>query len=231
MGNDDRRHAAFADQLAHQVHHRLLGGDVEPGRGFVGDQEFRIAGERDGDDHALAHAAGEFERIGVVARSRIADLHGFEGGNGFRLRVTTLRPAMLQQNVLDLLADLADRVERRARVLEDHRDLAPPDRPHHPLARPAQILPVPADLAGTDAAAGIEDAHQGVGGDGFARSRFADYAKRLAGAEIEGDAAHRLDRAATGAETDDQILDRKHDGLLRCGVWDRRCRADRHPSG
>ena len=30
---------------------------------------------------------------------------------------------MLQQDVLDLPADLADRVQRRARILEDHRYL------------------------------------------------------------------------------------------------------------
>ena len=39
-----------------------LHGDVERGRGLVGDQQLRLAGERDRDRDALAHAAGELVR-------------------------------------------------------------------------------------------------------------------------------------------------------------------------
>jgi predicted DNA-binding protein (UPF0278 family) len=45
------------------------------------------------------------------------------------------------QHVLDLVADLADRVERGARVLEDHRDLAPADVAHVALRRRRRSTP------------------------------------------------------------------------------------------
>ena len=38
-----------------------LGGDVERGRGLVGDQQFRVARECRGERDALAHAAGKLE--------------------------------------------------------------------------------------------------------------------------------------------------------------------------
>ncbi len=41
---------------------------------------------------------------------------------------------VLQQHVLDLAADLADRIERRARILEDHRNLAAAQIAHVALA-------------------------------------------------------------------------------------------------
>ena len=64
--------------------------------------KLRLAGERQRDDDALAHAAGQFERIGVIALARARDAHLVEdldrlGGErgGIRLRV-------LAQHVLDL---------------------------------------------------------------------------------------------------------------------------------
>ena len=68
-------------ELDDQVHHRLLRGDVEAGGRLVGDQQLRPAGERQRDDHALAHAAGELEGIGVVALLRPRDAHLLEDGD------------------------------------------------------------------------------------------------------------------------------------------------------
>ena len=41
----------------------VLDGHVERRRRLVGQQQLRLAGERDGDHRALAHAAGELVRI------------------------------------------------------------------------------------------------------------------------------------------------------------------------
>ena len=67
-----------ARQLDDQLHHRLLRGDVEAGGRLVGDQQLRLAGQRQRDDDALAHAAGQLERIGVVALARPRDAHLIE---------------------------------------------------------------------------------------------------------------------------------------------------------
>ena len=59
---DDRGAEPLAD-VAHQVEDPRLDRDVERRRRLVGDQHLRVAGERDRDHHALAHAAGELVRI------------------------------------------------------------------------------------------------------------------------------------------------------------------------
>ena len=59
---------------ADQIENLRLDGDVERRRRLVCDQQARITGERHGDHHALAHAAGHFMRIGVDARRRIGNL-------------------------------------------------------------------------------------------------------------------------------------------------------------
>ena len=63
VGDDDDRHAEFVAQVHHQVEDLRLDGDVERGRGFVGDQQARPAGQRDGQHDALALAAGQLVRI------------------------------------------------------------------------------------------------------------------------------------------------------------------------
>ena len=78
VGDQDGRHAALRGELDDQVHHRLLRGDVEAGGRLVGDQQLRPAGERQRDHHALAHAARELERIGVIALARARDAHLIE---------------------------------------------------------------------------------------------------------------------------------------------------------
>ncbi len=60
-------------QLQHQVEDLRLDGDVERRGRLVGDQHARIAGQRDGDHHALAHAAGELMRILVEPPARVGD--------------------------------------------------------------------------------------------------------------------------------------------------------------
>ena len=50
-------------QVAHQVEDLRLDGHVQRRGRLVGDQQLRIAGQRHGDHHALAHAAGQLVRI------------------------------------------------------------------------------------------------------------------------------------------------------------------------
>ena len=81
-----------ASQLAQQVEHLRLDGDVERGRRLVGNDERRLAGERDGDHHALPHAAGELMRVVADAARRRRDVHGVEQLDGARSRAVAGRP-------------------------------------------------------------------------------------------------------------------------------------------
>ena len=61
--DEHHRHVALALLLLQQVEDLGLHGDVERGRGLVGEQQLRAARERDGDHDALAHASGELVRV------------------------------------------------------------------------------------------------------------------------------------------------------------------------
>ena len=72
--DDDHRHVVALPQVVEEVEHGGLHGHVERGRGLVGDQELRVAGERDRDHHALAHAAREAVRVVVEPLGGTRDL-------------------------------------------------------------------------------------------------------------------------------------------------------------
>ena len=58
VGDENGGHAHFGLEAPHQIEDLGLHGDVERGRRLVGDEQRGPAGEGDGDDDALAHAAG-----------------------------------------------------------------------------------------------------------------------------------------------------------------------------
>ena len=112
-------------QLADQRQDLRLDRDVERRRRLVGDQQVGVARERHRDHRALAHAARELVRVVVDAPLRARGCRRrraarSRGACASRLRDLLVRPHLLG----DLPADAVDRVERRHRVLEDHRDLA-----------------------------------------------------------------------------------------------------------
>ena len=125
MGDEDGRHAALARQLHHEVHDGLLGRHVEAGGRLVGDEQARPAGQCQRNDDALAHAAGELERIGVIALLGPRDADLLQDVDGLVARIAARRLDVLHQHVLDLAADLADRIEGGARILEHHGHFAP----------------------------------------------------------------------------------------------------------
>ena len=240
VGNQDGRHAPFARQFDDQVHHRLLRGHVEAGRRLVGDEQLRLAGERQRNDHTLAHAPGQLVRVGVVALLRPRDPDPGQRLDRLFLRVARIRLDMLQQHVLDLPADGADRIERGARILEDHRHLASTQRAHRAPRRIAQVDAREGNGSLRDLPGTVEDAHDGVGRHRLAGTRFADDADRLPLADIEIDRLDSADHALAGGEFDREVAHAEqrrafrgcgHHRPLRCGAADRRGRADRRPAG
>lgn len=199
-------HPPLAGQLGDQVHHRLLRGDVQSGGRFVGDQQSRLARQGDGDDDALAHAAGELERVGGIAFLRAGDAHLAEHlDRGFpcfgRRRLIVPR-----QHVFDLPSDRADRVQRGARVLEDHRDLPAADVLQLGLGGARQVDAAEADAAARDATGPVQDAQHGIGGDRLAGAGLADDARRAAFLQRQIDMLHRADRAIAGGEFHRQFV-------------------------
>ena len=70
VGDEQHRHAEPLLQLLQQREDLRLHGDVERGGRLVGDQQIGLVGERHGDHHALALAAGELVRIARKPRRR-----------------------------------------------------------------------------------------------------------------------------------------------------------------
>ena len=76
VGDEQHRQRKFLAQLAEQVEHLRLDGDVERCRGLVGDQQRRPVHHGHGNHHALALASGEL--MGIVARPPV----GIGDGDG-----------------------------------------------------------------------------------------------------------------------------------------------------
>src|SRR5260221_11690644 len=113
---------------------------------------------------------------------------------------------MADEDVLDLPPDRADRVERRPRVLEDHRQLATAHLLQRALACRQQVEAAEDDAAGGDPRRRVEDAHDGEGGDRFAGAGLADDTQRLAARQREADPLEGAYRARPGAEFHRQIV-------------------------
>src|SRR3546814_13776821 len=72
-GDHDDGGAEIALQVGQQIEDLRLDGYVEGGGRLVGDPQVRLAEQRHGNHHALAHTAGDLVRVAVEA------LHG-QGG-------------------------------------------------------------------------------------------------------------------------------------------------------
>ena len=226
-----------ARQLDDEIHHRLLGRDVEAGGRLVGDQELRIAGERERNDDALAHAARQLERIGVIALARTA-----RSGPAPALRSPSRRdPRASPGHAASSTSSICWPTLRiglsAARGFWKIIEISRPRRSR--ISRSLAALHVDAgkhDRAVRDAAGAIEDAHHGVGRDGFAGAGFADDAERLALLDGDVDVLHRAHDAAPGGEFDGQVFDIEQrlwrsSSLLTSAAAGRRCRAGRRPEG
>ena len=124
------RHAHLRAEIVDHLEDLRLNGHIEGGCRLVGDQHLRVVGDGHGDHHTLAHTAREFVRIlfGPLLGLRNSDgTEQVDGTGGCRL----LRDVLVGSDHFDdLITDTPDRVERRQRILEDHRHPLTADRSH-----------------------------------------------------------------------------------------------------
>ena len=135
VGDEDDGRAGLGAQLGQQIEDLRLDGDVERRGRLVGDQQRRRAGERHGDHHALAHAAGELVGIFVDAHARRGDPDALEHVDGGARAPRRRQPAMAHQGLADLVADGEARIERGHRLLEDHGEPVAAQILHLPLGQ------------------------------------------------------------------------------------------------
>jgi hypothetical protein len=118
------RHTRALAKLAEELDDLVLRRHVEPGGRLVRDQEPRLRRERDRDHDPLREPARELVRIRAQALLGLCDVHAREQADRLRARFGLAHPPLEPQHLRDLLADADHGVQRLARILEDHRDLA-----------------------------------------------------------------------------------------------------------
>ena len=75
VADQDQAHAAARHQVFDQAQDLCLHCGIQRAGGFVGDEQLGVRGQHHRDHHALAHAAGQFVRIGLRHARGFADLH------------------------------------------------------------------------------------------------------------------------------------------------------------
>src|SRR5918995_206949 len=228
VGHQDDRRASLVTQLAHALEYLRLDRHVERRGGLVRDQDGRVAGQGERDHHALPHAARELERIVVdpLARPRDSDL--------LQQLHRPLACLLVGQRLVlldlldDLVPDLHHRVQRRHRVLEDHRDLGSAHAPQLILGGVDQLRALvvrgPLEVRVRRA----RQAHDRHRGDRLAGPRLADNRDDLAGPDRQRHALHRLHHTLLRGEGDAQVVHRQERLTAGRGAHCSRIRGSRY---
>lgn len=145
VGDEDDRQAARVAKFDQQLQDLRTDGHVERGRRLVGDQDFRIAGQRHADHGALAHATGELVRIAVILTRRVWKTDLRQDLDRGRTGCPPVEALMITDALGNLIADPHHRIEMARRVLEDHADLAAADVEHLGIADGSQVAPFEKD--------------------------------------------------------------------------------------
>jgi hypothetical protein len=129
-----------------------------------------------------------------------------------------LRDALVRADRLDhLRVDPQDRIERRHRVLEDHRDPPAAQAPQRALGKADEFLALEPDRPGRDASGRVDEAEDREAGDGLAGARFPDEPQHLAAADLEGHAVDGHHEPLAGLERDREVAHRQ-DGAHRASL-------------
>src|SRR3984893_1691012 len=207
VGDQHHRRAVVAAQLLQERDDLRLDRHVERRGRLVGDDQLRVAGERKGDHHALAHAAGEMVRIMVEALGRRGNADFGQELDRPRARLARRQRAMRGDGLDQLAADAVERVEAGERVLEDGADALAADPAQRLRRQVIDALAGEQDAAGGDAAGRVDQADDGGAGDRLAGAGLADDSEPLARADLEGYIVDRDQRRAPRRELDAQMLD------------------------
>ena len=197
---DDENAAAVAFRgLAEQPQDVPRQGRVEARRRLVGKQDARLAGEREGDHHALTHAPGKLVRKGAKAPPGIADPD---------LRKTFPRrfPGRVGRHALpaheaihELLPDPPGGAQGAPRVLEAKRRPAPPVERHLLLGALDDVATGDVDRPAQARAFG-EETRDRARHHALAAPALADEPEHLARPDGERDVVEGGDRTVTNRQ-------------------------------
>jgi hypothetical protein len=204
VAHEHHGHVALAPLLVEQVEDLRLHRDVERGGGLVGEQQLGAARQGDGDDDALAHAARQLVRELTEPALGLGDVHRAQQVDR---RVAGRGPVEVGvdlERLDDLAPDAHHGVERRHRVLEDHRHLRAPVRPQGGVVEPVDALTLEGDLA-RPLGGGRQQPHDRAGQHRLAAARLAHQPERAPAGERERHPVDRGHDPAGGPELRAQV--------------------------
>ena len=133
MGDQDDRSFKLCTKIAKKRENLSLDGDIKSRCRLIGDQDFRLTGKRDSDHHPLPLATRKLVRIIINPRRGIRDPNCLEQVDSARPRGVPVHTTMKLQHLGNLAANREDRIQRRHRFLENHRNLIAANLPHSRL--------------------------------------------------------------------------------------------------
>ena len=214
---DDRRIQPLV-QVPQQIEDLGLHRDVERRGRFVGDEQKRIARDRLGDHRTLPLPARELMGVLVERLLRVRHLHETQQlDRALAGRRRSERAVVRAQRLGDLESDRVDRVQRRHRLLEDHRDVTAAERADRRGIRTAQLAVEELHRTG-DARVLGQQAEQGHRARALARAGLADDREDLAAANgvvhVDGGGVELTLDPEVDVQTLD-LEDRLGEGLVR----------------
>ena len=147
MGDEKHGSVHLPVQVPDQIQNLRLNRHIQCRRGFIGDQDLRLTGQRHGNHHTLTHTSGHLMRILMSSHFRIGDSHCPHHIHSFLHGLFFVHTPMKSQRLRDLLSALDNRIQRSHRFLKNHGHLVSPQFLHLFFGKFNQILPFIQDLA------------------------------------------------------------------------------------
>ena len=119
VGDDDDADLLGLRQMAQQIHDLRLHRHVQARGRLICNQKARLVDQRQGDQHPLGHAAGEFVRPGRHTPRRVRDSDQAEHVDRCIPRRCAAGSAMHALNARQLVTQPRERIERALRALHD----------------------------------------------------------------------------------------------------------------
>ncbi len=133
MRNQDDGGAEIRTDAVNQFKNLRLHRDVKRSCRLVGNEQFWIAGQGDGNHHTLTHATAELVRVRIDALGSSRNANLFQQGKRALVGFVFIQFEMNAQRFANLVADGHGGIEAGQRVLKDHPNFAATHLAHLPL--------------------------------------------------------------------------------------------------
>jgi hypothetical protein len=179
VGDQHHRHTIGPLQTADQRQYLGLDGNVQPGGGFVGDEEFGPAGQSHSDQYPLAHTAGQF--VGILAHPCLGggDAHLLQQAHRFPPGIPTVMIPVVQEYLHDVLVHPFEGIEGGHGVLKYHGNILALNSPEGFFRQTLQIHPIKGQFFRLQGGATGQHSDNGAHGQGFPAAAFPHKAQDL----------------------------------------------------